>query len=64
MSRFGDVEDEPVTFVAVRAAAMLVATVALLTVAFGDPLWFAVAYGVPLAAAYGLAAYYVRRILA
>lgn len=63
MSRFGDPAEEPVTFLAVRGLVMFVATVALVAGVFGDPLWFAVVYAVPVAAGFAIASYYVRRIL-
>lgn len=63
MSRFGDHEEEPMTFLAVRVLAGLVATVAVSTGVFGDPLWFSALFGFAVGWGFAGTSYLLRRTM-
>jgi hypothetical protein len=61
VSRFGDVEEEPMTFLGVRVLAGLVATVAVGTGVLGDPLWLTATFGFAVGWGFAGASYFLRR---
>jgi hypothetical protein len=63
MATFGDVHDEPVTFLASRTAGMALVVTALTAVGFGDPLLIALTYGLAVGGAFAGAAFLLRRQL-
>lgn len=63
MSRFGDPDEEPVTFLATRMTAGLLATVVVGTGLFGDPLWLSATFGFAVGWAFAGTAYLLRRVL-
>jgi len=61
MATFGDVHDEPVTFLASRTLGMALAVAALTTLGFGDAPLVAFTYGLAVGGAYAGAAFILRR---
>lgn len=63
MSRFGDPHEEPVTFLATRMTAGLLATVLVSTGLFGDPLWLSATFGFAVGWAFAGTTYLLRRVV-
>lgn len=63
MSRFGNPDEEPMTFLGVRVLAGLVATVAVSSGVFGDPLWFSGMFGFAVGWAFAGTSFLLRRML-
>lgn len=61
MATFGDVHDEPVTFLASRTAGMALVVTALTTLGFGDSPLVSVTYGLAVGGAFAGAAFILRR---
>lgn len=61
MSRFGDPDDEPVTFLASRFFAGLLAVVLLGTGVLGDPLWLSLGFGIAVGGAFAGTSYFLHR---
>jgi hypothetical protein len=61
VSRLGDPEEEPMTFLAVRVLAGLVGTVALGTGVLGDPLWLTATFGFAVGWGFAGSSYFLRR---
>jgi hypothetical protein len=62
VSRFGDPEDEPATFLATRLFAGVVAVVVVGTGVFGDPLWLSLAFGGAVGGAFASTSYLLHRV--
>lgn len=61
MSRFGDPDEEQMTFLAVRVLAGILGTVAVGTGVLGDPLWFTATFGFAVGWGFAGASYFLRR---
>ena len=61
MATFGDVHEEPVTFLASRTVGMALVVTALTTLGFGDSPLVSLAYGLAVGGAYAGAAFILRR---
>jgi hypothetical protein len=63
VSAFGDVHEEPVTFLATRLVVCVVVVVALGTGYFGDPLWVSLSFGLAVGGAFAGTTFILRRLL-